>query len=206
MGDGCGNEAESADEPGSRFGTLEITSRKGGKLQRPVKPEKQGADVSRKTGSHDGPERGWPREPRGSLEGSAALSVILGGRDLQRNFFAGRLAVLQPLTPVAPLPIRGAAARSTFLEEVIQVNRQAAPRFTNKTALSVVITRLASTGSAFHLSQGSPLEAACFSRSHCGPILPRRRLRKIFPPTAQPLFTEMLFLCAVRRPLFGDTP
>ena len=63
-------KAESADEPGSRFGTLEITSRKGGKLQRPVKPEKQGADVSRKTGSHDGPERGWPREPRGSLEGS----------------------------------------------------------------------------------------------------------------------------------------
>ena len=92
MGDGCGAEAESADEPGSRFGTLEITSWKGGKLQRPVKPEKQGADVSHKTGSHDGPERGWPREPRGSLEGSAALSVILGGRGLQRNLFTEKTA------------------------------------------------------------------------------------------------------------------
>lgn len=100
----------------------------------------------------------------------------------------------------------GPPTRSTLKEVIHQSRSRAAPRFTNKTALSVVITRLASTGSAFHLSQGSPLEAACFSRSHCGPILPRRRLRKIFPPTAQPLFTEMLFLCAVRRPLFGDTP
>ena len=80
-------KAESADEPGSRFGTLEITSRKGGKLQRPVKPEKQGADVSRKTGSHDGPERGWPREPRGSLSGSAVLSVIGDARGLKGSFF-----------------------------------------------------------------------------------------------------------------------
>lgn len=71
-------KAESADEPGSRFGTLEITSRKGGKLQRPVKPEKQGADVSRKTGSHDGPERGWPREPRGSLEAAFLPCATLG--------------------------------------------------------------------------------------------------------------------------------
>lgn len=87
MGDGCGNEAESADEPGSRFGTLEITSRKGGKLQRPVKPEKQGADVSRKTGSHDGPERGWPREPRGSLEGPRCLFVL--SRDGPPGVFKG---------------------------------------------------------------------------------------------------------------------
>lgn len=103
MGDGCGNEAESADEPGSRFGTLEITSRKGGKLQRPVKPEKQGADVSRKTGSHDGPERGWPREPRGSLPGSAVLSVIGDARGLkgylsrlldERQWFNLRLLLL----------------------------------------------------------------------------------------------------------------
>lgn len=80
MGDGCGNEAESADEPGSRFGTLEITSWKRGKLQRPVKPEKQGADVSRKTGSHDGPERGWPREPRGSLEAVGQRWLPSGSR------------------------------------------------------------------------------------------------------------------------------
>ena len=79
-------KAESADEPGSRFGTLEITSWKGGKLQRPVKPEKQGADVSHKTGSHDGPERGWPREPRGSLSGSAVLSVIGDARGLKGSF------------------------------------------------------------------------------------------------------------------------
>ncbi len=96
-------KAESADEPGSRFGTLEITSRKGGKLQRPVKPEKQGADVSRKTGSHDGPERGWPREPRGSLPGSAVLSVIGDARGLkgylsrlldERQWFNLRLLLL----------------------------------------------------------------------------------------------------------------
>lgn len=87
MGDGCGAEAESADEPGSRDGILEITSRKGGKLQRPVKPEKQGADVSRKTGSHDGPERGWPREPRGSLEGPRCLFVL--SRDGPPGVFKG---------------------------------------------------------------------------------------------------------------------
>lgn len=99
MGDGCGNEAESADEPGSRFGTLEITSRKGGKLQRPVKPEKQGADVSRKTGSHDGPERGWPKEPRGSLEGPRCLFVL--SRDGPPGVFKGT-------------SFRGAPARSRF--------------------------------------------------------------------------------------------
>lgn len=87
-------KAESADEPGSRDGILEITSRKGGKLQRPVKPEKQGADVSRKTGSHDGPERGWPREPRGSLEGPRCLFVL--SRDGPPGAFKGTSSLLSP--------------------------------------------------------------------------------------------------------------
>nr|DAH44273.1 MAG TPA: hypothetical protein [Caudoviricetes sp.] len=135
MGYGRGAEAESADEPGSRDGILEITSRKGGKLQRPVKPEKQGADVSRKTGSHDGPERGWPREPRGSLEGSGGFLFAL-------------------VVSVGAFKGTSSRGRPIVLKEVIhQLSSRAAPRFTNQTALSVVITRLASTGRALQLQQ-----------------------------------------------------
>lgn len=162
MGDGCGNEAESADEPGSRFGTLEITSRKGGKLQRPVKPEKQGADVSRKTGSHDGPERGWPREPRGSLEGSVRPF---------RSFWAGGA-------------FKGTSSRGRpiVLKEVIhQLSSRAAPRLTNKTALPVDERRVMTTERAFQLSQGSPLEAACFIACHCGRCSPPQAASKDLP-------------------------
>lgn len=91
---------------------------------------------------------------RGSLEGSAALSVILGGRGLQRNFFAGRLGVFS-----IPSDANHSAPHSRGRHPINlsgggdPVANKAAPRFTNQTALSVVITRLASTGRAFQLQQ-----------------------------------------------------
>lgn len=183
--------AESADEPGSRDGILEITSRKGGKLQRPVKPEKQGADVSRKTGSHDGPERGWPREPRGSLEGSCAVLF-------EKVFGAG--------------VFKGTSSRGPGEHLHSEASRVIPAANTNSKARSVVTRTLASTGRAFQLQQAfepatylpptahlhsrypvaTQLEALSKPLVVCSTFYlnldrrcsPDRRLRKIFPPAA----------------------